>query len=285
MKFCHHFQLTGEAEEIFGVEVTKLVGRTLEVDKVDAEMAAKRHVLQKIRDLEKTLPIEGREWLEYFRKLVNADMKIVESLATDLSFLNTENFRNLKNNQELKDLMSNADWKIFQTGLQNYTILMQTFNFEEIVWNRKFVQNPFEYFFTTINKENPNYLVIKKLKPAFKDAYTSVSKAQNKIAKIVSGLISNLSSQRAQSKLVMAELRDLDIFAVRGIKTKIESRVKASLKVLEKLLKSVENVNKIPIALRLILTKKAWLDNIIEHLEAVELAHKNLEIAISIIYP
>lgn len=212
-------------------------------------------------------------------------MEIVESLATDVSSLNTEIFRNLNDNQQLTDLISNADLKILQTGLQNYTKLMQTFNFAEIVWKRNFVQNPFEYFFTTINKQNSEYLVIKKLEKAFKDAYTAVKKAQEKIAKIASGLISNLSSQRKQSMVVMAELRDLDIFAVRNTKNEVESQFKKTIKEMEKLLKSVEKVNKIPMVLQLVLKKKSWLDNIVEQLEAVELAHKELEIEIGVIYP
>lgn len=277
--------MTGEAAEIFGVEVSKMVGRTLEVDKVDADMAAKRQVLQKINNLEKKLPINEREWIKYFRKLVDCDMKIVESLSTDLSFLNSENFRHIVNNEKLRNLISNDDWGNIQTGLENYTKIMQAFNFDEIVWKQTFTQNPFEYFFTRIENENKDYLVIKTLKPAFKNAYTQVSNAQYKIARMSSGLISNLCSQRAQSKVVMAQLRDLDILAVCNNKKKVLVRFKKSIGELKKLLKSVENVNKIPRMLQLILTKKAWLDNIIEQLEAVDLAHKNLEIAIDIIYP
>lgn len=216
---------------------------------------------------------------------MRSDIKIVELLATDVSSLNTENFRNLKDNPELRNLISPDDLKQLRTGLQNYTKLMQTFNFADVVWKRKFVGNPFEYFFTTINKQNSEYLVIKKLEPAFKSAYTAVKDAEENIAKIASSLISNLSSQHKQSGVAMAELRGLDILGVRNTKKEVVSQYMRTIKAMEKLLKSVENVNKIPWPLKPFLKKKSWLDNIAKQLEAVELAHKTLEITIGDIYP
>lgn len=277
--------MTGEAEEIFGVEVSTLVGKTLQVEKVDAELATKRKVLQDIRNLEKTLPLKGREWLEYFRKLVNSDVNIIESLATDVSNLNTEQFRNINNNQGLRDLISNVNWNKIQTGLQNYTKLMQTFDLDKIVWNRNFMQNPFEYFFTTIGKENSEYLVIKKLRPAFSDAYKKVYKAKEAIVDIANALKKKLKNQYDISKILMADLRELDLFAVRNTQAKVERRVKTSIAKMEKLLKSVENFYKVPTYKKYFVSKTPWLDDLITQLENVDLAHKNLEIAIGVIYP
>lgn len=277
--------MTGRAEEIFGVEIDRINCQTLEEAKVDAELASKRQLLDEIRNIEKTLPLDERDWIEYFRKVVNADAKIIASLFVHLSFLNTDHFQNINNNTALKQLVSDADWQIIQSGLQDYSKLLQTFSFGEIVWKRTFLQNPFENFFTKVKAQDPNYLLHRKLKVAFKDAYQPVSKIQSQMSRIVSGMASSLSNQRAQSKVVMGELRDLDHFAVRSTKGKIEEQVKNTIKAFKKLLKSIENVNKIPKMWQFFFPKKSWIDNIIVQLEANELAHKNLDIVLNTIMP
>lgn len=61
------FQLVTGAEEIFSVETNEAHGQTLAKAKFDAKFAAKRQIFNDINTFEMKIPLDEKDWLQYFR--------------------------------------------------------------------------------------------------------------------------------------------------------------------------------------------------------------------------
>lgn len=265
----------GEAGSVFRIKNFDANYFTLNKSQVDADSFTKQEILHEISAIALPLPPAKQYWANNFKKLVDADRKIVETLNIHMSYINSDVFLNIDSLHDNR-MISDENWKTMRTELQVYFHSISDFCFGKILWDRTFLGNPFKDIITKLKSKNADTIDPVILQTAFKRAYQTVSKTLKKIIIIVNSFKQKLEDQRSKSKDVMMELDGLnEVLLNEKCEEEVTKQIQELISSVDILMKSFHNVQKTK-SMTIFEQKRTWIAHLNKLLTKIESAHERL---------
>lgn len=266
----------GEAGTVFRIKIFEANYLTLNKSQVDADSFTKQEILNEISAIAMPLLPKNQYWANSFKKLVDADRKIIETLNIHLSYINSDVFLNIDSLHE-NQMISDENWRTIQTELKVYFHNISDFCFGKILWDRTFLGNPFKNIITKLKLKNSDTIDPLILETAFKKAYQIVSKALKKTIIIVTSFKQKLEDQRTKSKDVMMELDGLnEVLFKEKSQEEVAKQIHKLISSVEILSKTFHNVQKTK-SMTIFEQKRTWIEHLNKLLTKIESAHNQLK--------
>lgn len=248
---------------------------TLNKSQVDADSFAKQEILHDISTIALPLPQAKQYWAKTFRKLVDAERKIMETLNIHMSYINSDVLLNIDSLHDNR-MISDENWRTLRMELDVYLHSISDLCFGKILWDRTFLGNPFKDIITKLKSKNSNTIDPVILQTAFKRAYQTVSKALKKTILIVTSFKQKLEDQRSKSKDVMMALDGLnDVLFEEKCEAEVAEKIQKLISSVDILSKSFHNLQKTK-SMTIFEQKRTWIAHLNKLLTKIESAHERL---------
>lgn len=265
----------GEAGTVFRIKTFDVNYLTLNKSQVDADCFTKQEILNEISAIAMPLLPAKQCWANNFKKLVDADRKMIETLNIHMSYINSDVFLNIDSLHD-NQMISYDNWRTIRTELEVYFHSISDLCFGKILWDRTFLGNPFKDIITKLKLKNSDTIDPAILQTAFKKAYQTVSKAVKKATIIVTSFTQKLEDQRSKSKNVMMELDGLNEVLFREkSQEEVAKQLQKFMTSVDILSKSFHNLQKTK-SMTIFEQKRTWIEHLNKLLTKIELAHEKL---------